>query len=140
MEIRQLTPDFAVSPQITSEDVEALKDAGFTTVVCNRPDHEVTPDIGAEAIRAAVEAAGMRFVLNPVDGAAMTLENVEAQGAAAQGDGPVFAYCRSGTRSSIVWALSQAGKMPTDDILAACAAGGYDMAHLRGQIEALAAR
>ena len=140
MDIRHLTPTFAVSPQIAPEDAAELKEAGFTTVICNRPDHEVTPDIAAAAMQAAVEAAGMRFVLNPVDGAAMTLDNVEAQGAAAEGDGPVFAYCRSGTRSSIVWALSQAGKMETDAILAACAAGGYDLGHLRGQIDALASR
>ncbi|MEL6644138.1 MAG: TIGR01244 family sulfur transferase [Pseudomonadota bacterium] len=139
MDIRHLTSDFAVSPQIAPDDVQTLKDAGFTTIICNRPDHEVTPDISSEAIRTAAEAAGLRFVLNPVDGAAMTLDNVEAQGAAA-GDGPVFAYCRSGTRSSIVWAMSQAGKMDTDDILGACAAGGYDLGHLRGQIDALASR
>lgn len=140
MDIRHLTPTFAVSPQIALEDVAALKEAGFTTVICNRPDAEVPPELGSAAMQAAVEAAGMTFVLNPVDGAAMTMENVESQGAAADGDGPVFAYCRSGTRSSIVWALSRAGTMDTDAILSACAAGGYDLGHLRGQIEALAAR
>ncbi|MEO0655334.1 MAG: TIGR01244 family sulfur transferase [Pseudomonadota bacterium] len=140
MDIRHLTPTFAVAPQITPEDVSALKDAGFATVICNRPDGEVTPDLGSEAMRAAVEAAGMTFILNPVDGAAMTLDNVDAQGAGAALGGPVFAYCRSGTRSSIVWALSQAGKMDVDAIIAACAKGGYDVAHLRGQIEALAQR
>ncbi|MEL6798424.1 MAG: TIGR01244 family sulfur transferase [Pseudomonadota bacterium] len=138
MDIRQLTPDFAVAPQITPEDVTTLKEAGFTTVICNRPDAEVPTDLSAAAMQAAVEAAGMTFVMNPVDGAAMTMENVEAQGTAADGAGPVFAYCRSGTRSCIVWALSRAGRMDTEAILDACTKGGYDVGHLRGQIETMA--
>jgi uncharacterized protein (TIGR01244 family) len=140
MDIRRITPGYAVSPQIAPEDVAAIAAAGFTTIICNRPDHEVGPELQADAIRAAAEAAGLAFVPNPVENGAMTMDMVTGQGdAIAAAPGPVFAYCRSGTRSSIVWALSRAGQEPTDAILQAAAAAGYDLAGLRGQIEALAA-
>lgn len=139
MEIRHLTNDYAVSPQITPEDVPALKAAGFTCVICNRPDAEVTSDIASAALRAAVEAAGMMWVENPVDGGGITAQNVTAQRAAVDaGGGKVFAYCRSGTRSTIVWAFAEADRMPVDAILAAAARGGYDLAPYRARIAALA--
>ncbi len=56
----------------------------------------------------------------------------------AKADGPVFAWCRSGTRSTIVWALSQAGQQPTDALVQAAADAGYDLSGVRGQIDALA--
>ncbi len=139
MEIRPLTDGYAVSPQITPEDTDAIRDAGFTTVICNRPDGEVTPDLQADAIRRAVEAAGLQFVLNPVVGGAITMENVDAQGAAlSDASGPVLAYCASGNRSSIVWALSQAGQRPTDELIAAGAQYGYAVEQFRPTIEQLA--
>lgn len=139
MEIRSLTPDYAVSPQITAEDVPALKAAGFTRVVCNRPDEEVTPDLHSGVIRAAVEAAGMDWVSNPVSSSGMTPQNIADQREAVAGaKGPVFAYCRSGTRSAIAWALSQAGLKPTETLIAAAARGGYDLTPYRERIEALA--
>lgn len=139
MDIRRITPDYAVSPQITPEDVPALAQQGFKCVVNNRPDAEITPDLCCNEMRQAVEAAGMRYVANPVVNGALTMEMVASQGqAVASAEGPILAYCRSGTRSSIVWALSQAGQIPTEDILSALSAAGYDQPHLGPQIDALA--
>lgn len=140
MDIRPLTEDYAVSPQITPEDVAAIAEAGYATVICNRPDGEIPPELRAGEIRKAVEAAGLRFVLNPVVGGAITMENVQAQGAALrESDGPVLAYCASGNRSSIVWALSQAGTRPTDDLIAVPARYGYALEPFRSTIDQLAA-
>jgi uncharacterized protein (TIGR01244 family) len=139
MDIRPLTETYAVSPQIMPEDLAMIAQAGFTTVICNRPDGEIPPEVQAEAIRAAAEAAGMRFVLNPVIGGAITFDNVNAQGEAiAQSTGPVLAYCASGNRSSIVWALSQAGKQPTDTLIAIPARHGYALEPFRATIDDLA--
>jgi uncharacterized protein (TIGR01244 family) len=49
-------------------------------------------------------------------------------------NGPVFCYCRSGTRSTTLWALSQAGKLPANEIVEAAARAGYDMSHLLGHL------
>jgi uncharacterized protein (TIGR01244 family) len=139
VEIRALTGSYAVSPQITPDDVAAIRAAGYVRVICNRPDAENPPELQAERIRAAVEAAGMDFILNPVIGGAITAENVGAQGAAIQNArGPVFAYCASGNRSSIVWALSQAGKVDADTLIATAARKGYNLEPIRAALVARA--
>lgn len=136
MDIRTLTPSFSVAPQIELSDIPAIVEAGFTTLICNRPDHEIPDDLGSAAMRAAAEAAGMAFHDNPVMNGAMTLENVVQQGSVAgESPGPVLAYCRSGTRSAIVWALSQSGRMSADEIVALAARAGYDIANMRHQLQ-----
>ncbi len=139
MDIRPLTETYAVSPQITPENVPDIAAAGFKTVICNRPDGEIPPDYHAKVLRTAVESAGMVFVENPVIGGAITMENVTAQGAGiADSTGPVLAYCASGNRSSIVWALSQAGTRPTDELISIPARFGYMLEPFRPTIEQLA--
>ena len=82
------------------------------------------------------EALGLTFVANPVIGGAMTPENVAAQRAAIEAaTGPVFAYCASGNRSSVVWALAHAGDMPADDLIGIPARFGYQLEHLRPQLQ-----
>ena len=140
MDIRPLTPDYAVSPQIEPSDLPAIKAAGYTTVIDNRPDGEIPPHLHTSAMRAAAEALGLTFVANPVIGGALTPQNVTAQAAAmAAATGPVFAYCASGNRCSIVWALTQAGSRPTDELIGIPAQHGYNLDHLRPQLVNLAA-
>ncbi|MAQ84189.1 TIGR01244 family sulfur transferase [Psychromarinibacter halotolerans] len=139
MDIRYITPEYAVSPQIEPTDMALLAEQGFTMVINNRPDDEVPPTHQSEAMRAAAEAAGLTYVENPVVNGAMTMDMVTTQGQSiTDASGAVFAYCRSGTRSTIVWALSNAGAQPTDALLSAAADAGYDISGLRGQIESLA--
>ena len=137
MEIRRLTPDYAVSPQIAPEDVAVLRDAGFVAIICNRPDAEVGPDEDSAAIGAAAQAAGLAFHVNPVvngglseDGIAVQREICDTAG------GPVFAYCRSGTRSTVVWALAKAVDTPAEALVQAAADQGYDLSPMRAQFEA----
>lgn len=141
MDIRQITDDFAVSPQITPEDVARIAEAGFVRVICNRPDSEVAEAQGSAAIKAACARHGLEFRLIPVDHSGLTSDLVAAQAEAVNtAEGPVFAYCRSGTRCCHVWALARAGDMETEDILRAGARGGYDLTPLRPAIEAMAER
>ena len=139
MDIRPLTPDYAVSPQIDPSDLPAIKAAGYAMVIDNRPDAEIPAPLHATTMQAAAQALGLAFVVNPVIGGALTLANVDAQRAAiAAATGPVLAYCASGNRSSVVWALSQAGRMPVEDLIGIPARHGYQLEHLRPQLEALA--
>ncbi|WP_189411870.1 TIGR01244 family sulfur transferase [Neogemmobacter tilapiae] len=139
MDIRRLTDSYAVSPQIAVEDLQAIKAAGFTTVIDNRPDGEIPPDLHTPVMKAAAEALGLTFVVNPVIGGALTMENVSLQRQAMESaTGPVFAYCASGNRCSVVWALAQAGTMPVDDLVRIPARYGYQLDHLRPQLHALA--
>jgi uncharacterized protein (TIGR01244 family) len=139
MDIRRLTDSYAVSPQIAVEDLPTLKAAGFTTIINNRPDPEIPADLHATTMKAAAEALGLTFVVNPIIGGGLTMDNVTAQRAAMDAaKGPVFAYCASGNRSSVVWALAHAGEMPTNDLIAIPAKFGYQLDGIRGQIDALA--
>lgn len=131
-----MSPSFAVSPQIHAHDLDAIKEAGFTHIICNRPEMESAPGDKPEDIRAAAEAHGLSFADNPVVAGQLTIDNVEAQ----IEQGKTLAYCASGTRSAIVWALSQAGKQPTQSIIDTLADAGFPMPQLAGQIEALAQR
>ncbi|MBO6865773.1 MAG: TIGR01244 family phosphatase [Thalassococcus sp.] len=138
MDIRQVTPRYHVSPQISVEDVPALQAAGFKKVICNRPDAEVPPSHQSATIGAALAEAGIAYDVLPLTHQTMTPENVAKQAAlAAKGEGPVLAYCASGTRCTVVWAFGQVGKMTTDEILQTAANAGYDLAGLRPTLDAL---
>ncbi len=139
MELRQITPRYFVSPQIAAEDVPALKEAGFTLVICNRPDAEIPPSHQAAAIGTAVTAAGIDFFELPLTHDTMTPENLAAQRAALEASkGKVLAYCASGTRSTIAWSLGHANSLPVDDILNAARQGGYELEQLRPRLEMIA--
>ena len=139
MDIRPLSDSYAVSPQIAPEDIPAIAAAGYKTIICNRPDGENPPDLAAGRLRAAAEAAGLSFVENAFNAMTLGPDHVVAQGRAIEASpGPVLAYCASGNRSSIAWALSQAGKQPADALIGAAARHGYQLEGLRPQLESAA--
>lgn len=134
MDIRTLSPDFAVTPQIHVTNIDAIKAEGFTHILCNRPEAESAVGDKPADIEAAAKAAGLGFSNNPVVMGQLNMDNVTGQ----KVDGKVLAYCASGTRSAIVWALSVAGTRPTKDILATLDAAGFPMPQLGPQVDALA--
>lgn len=131
-DIRRVTPDFSVAPQITEADVEAIAAAGFKTIIANRPDGEggvEQPRMGP--IRVKAEALGLTFAALPFSGAP-TPEIVERmQHILNEAPQPVLAYCRTGTRSITAWALTYSGQGAGDDIIEAAAGAGYDLSSLR---------
>lgn len=111
MEYRQITDDYSVSGQITPEEVAAIKAAGFKSVICNRPDDEQPGQPSADSVKAAVEAAGLAFRYIPVISGQMSGDNVaDMADALDEMDGPVFAYCRSGTRCTNLYMAIQQSK------------------------------
>ncbi len=139
MDIRRITPDYAVSPQIDPADIPAIKAAGFVAIIDNRPDMEIPPEYHADVMAELAKAEGLAFVVNPVTHATLNMDMVHIQMETLAGaGGPVLAYCASGTRSSIVWSLGMAGQMPVADIIAATAKWGYDLSGLAPRLEALA--
>ncbi|MDX8514596.1 TIGR01244 family sulfur transferase [Mesorhizobium captivum] len=108
MEYRQISDDYSVSGQIQPEDIAAIKDAGFRSVICNRPDNEQPGQPSADSVKAAAEAAGLGFRYIPVISGQITMDNVEDQAEALDElEGPVFAYCRSGARCTNLYGLIQ---------------------------------
>ena len=98
--VKHITPDFAVSPQITAAQLAQLKSAGFTTVICNRPDHEDAGQPTFAEIRSAAEAAGLKAHHIPVTPGQASKDDVAAFATAVTAaHGKVLAYCRSGNRA-----------------------------------------
>ena len=128
MDIRQITPAFAASPQIDPADAAAIKAAGFVTVICNRPDGESAEQPGWQALARLAEQAGLGFHYLPVAPGKVTPELARAFGALLeQLPGPVLAYCRSGLRSASLWALSEIGHRDTTRIIEAATQAGFDL-------------
>lgn len=135
MDIRQLTPRYFVAPQISPQDMDALKQAGITRILCNRPDEEVPAPMSASAMKAAAEAVGLEFAAQPLTHSTMTDENIARNREIGfEKDGVTLAYCASGTRSAIAWALGQAGKQSADDIIRAAGSAGYDLENMRSHL------
>ncbi|PHP66195.1 TIGR01244 family phosphatase [Zhengella mangrovi] len=105
MEIRQITEDFAVAPQISPDHVKPIADAGFKSLVCNRPDTE-DGAIDHALIEAAAKEAGVEFRFIPVVSGAITPDNVSDMTAAIDTlPRPMLAYCRSGARCANLFML-----------------------------------
>ena len=136
MDIRKITPFLSVASQITPSDVGILASQGYRTVICNRPDGEADDQPGSADIAAAAERSGLQFHMQPVQSGKVTDEDVDAFAALlGEAEGPVLAFCRTGTRSISLWALSEARHLSVDSILATATEHGYDLAGLRGRLE-----
>jgi len=135
LDLKRINEQISVSPQISQDDLVAVKAAGFVTVINNRPDGESPDQPSSAQMQAAAEAAGLAYHYIPLGRDGVSPDMVAETEAVLEGsDGPVFAYCRSGTRSTTLWALSQAGKLPAQEIVSAAAQAGYDMSHLLGHL------
>ncbi len=139
---RKITENVLVSPQLALEDVAAAAAAGVAMIVNNRPDGE-DPDApqGAD-IGAAAAAAGLNYVAIPIGHSGFSEPQVDAMiGALEQAEGPILAYCRSGTRSTFLWALAAAkqGEDP-ETITRAAMQAGYDIGPVRAMVDMLSSR
>lgn len=135
MELKRINDRISVAGQIEPGDLEAVKAAGFTTIVNNRPDGEVPGQPDNAAIQAVADKLGLTYHYIPMGREGVTPEMVDGTRAALEGsDGPILCFCRTGTRSTTLWALSQAGQMEAAEIISAAANAGYDMSHLSGHL------
>ena len=141
-DFRQLSDTVLASPQIGVADIAAAKALGVTLVINNRPEEEEPGQTPGAAIEAAARAEGMDYLAIPMTMASLSDADVAAMvQALASTPGKVLAYCRSGTRSTLLWSLAQAkaGAEP-GAIATAAAAAGYDVSPVREAMEAYAAR
>ena len=141
-DFRPLNDTVIASPQINFSDLDEAKALGVTLVVCNRPDGEEDGQPTHDSIGSAADERGMRFTAIPITHSGFSEAQIEAMADALDSaDGKVLAYCRSGTRSTLLWSLVQArqGRDP-EAIAAEAAAAGYDITPIRPAMDMLAAR
>ncbi|VAW24533.1 hypothetical protein MNBD_ALPHA11-1371 [hydrothermal vent metagenome] len=128
MELRKINADLSVSPQIDVMDVIKIKEAGFSTIVNNRPDGEEDDQPLWSDIEAEAKRVGLKFINLPVVNVAQTPEVVEQTGKVLnEAIEPVLLYCRSGTRCTQIWALTQINILPKEEILKTAFEAGYDL-------------
>ena len=127
-DIRPVTDHFAVAPQLRPEDVAGL--AGrFTLIINNRPDGEETAQPSGAAIEQAAAAAGLGYVAIPIRGLPGDAQVAAVRQAVQAADGPVLAFCRSGTRCIVAWAAGEAlAGRPVAELRGLGARAGYDLA------------
>lgn len=137
---RQVSDTVFASPQITLAEVAEASAQGITLIINNRPEGESDDQTPGDTIAAAAADAGIAYVAIPVTHAGFSEAQVKAMAQAlAAANGPVLAYCRSGTRSTLLWALAEASKGADPATLAAQAAGaGYDISPVRTVVDMLA--
>lgn len=139
---RKVTDGVYASPQIGLAEVAEAKDLGVTLLINNRPEGESDDQTPGSEIEAAARAAGLDYLAIPVTHAGFSEGQVKAMAEAlAANEGAVLAYCRSGTRSTLLWALAEASRGGDPETIAASAAGaGYDIASIRPLVDMLAAK
>lgn len=129
MEQKVLSDQITVSGQISLEDLQQLHRAGVKTIICNRPDHEDPGQIDFESIATAAQELGMEAHFMPVISGEIVKDDGRKFGELlAKVPKPVHAYCRSGTRCSILWTLSELDKgTDRDNLIKTAAKAGYDV-------------
>ncbi|MBM3097937.1 TIGR01244 family phosphatase [Gluconobacter cerinus] len=141
MPTTSLTDRYAVSPQVTPQDVADIKAEGFRSIISFRPDGEAPNQPDAAAVEAAAKAEGLAFIAIPVKAGTVPSDAqvLQAREALASLPAPVVGYCRSGTRAAQIWALAEAGTRPASEILADAARAGIDLGGLKSRMDAVPA-
>ncbi len=128
MELRRLNGELAVAGQINPGDVPELAAQGIRAIICNRPDGEAPGQPKYEEIEKAATANGIKIAYQPVVPTSISDDDAATFGKLLDElPKPLLIYCRSGLRSTALWALSQTGKLPAEDIVETAAMAGYDL-------------
>lgn len=140
MDIRALEPRLHVSAQIRPEDLPSIAALGYRALIGNRPDGEAPDQPTTESLRSVARALGLDFVFIPVRGSAISPSDINCFTQALNDlPQPILGFCRTGTRTTTLWALSQAQARPAEEIIAAADRAGYDLEALRPRLEEAAA-
>lgn len=138
---RQITETVFASPQIGTDAIAEAKALGIVRIINNRPEGESEDQVAGDVIAAEAAAAGIDYVAIPVGHGGFSQAQVDAMADALDNaEGPVLAYCRSGTRSTLLWALARAKAGDSPAVIASkAAAAGYDVSPIRQLIDMLSA-
>jgi sulfide:quinone oxidoreductase len=133
---KNLTADLSVAPQILPADLPALAAQGVRSIINNRPDGEAPEQPASAVLAEAVAAAGLDYLYLPITPGQLGDDQVTRFARALEElPRPVLAFCRTGTRSTTLWALAAARRgEAVDDVLATAAAAGYDLGGLRERL------
>lgn len=132
MKLAILSPNVTALAQPTVETIGALADRGYRSIIGNRPDGEEPDQPAWETLRAAAQARGMEAVHIPVVASRIADQDVDAfRDALERLPKPIAVFCRTGTRSTLLWALANEASMTIAERMGIAAAQGYDLEPFR---------
>ena len=138
MKLAKINNELTVSDQITIEDLKEIQAQGYKTIFCNRPDQESEGQLAFSTIEKEAQNLGIKAIHQPVIGGQISDDDIAQFGSSFElAQKPIFAYCRTGTRCSMLWALSQAKTLPIDEVLNKTQIAGYDLSSLRDRLNSL---
>lgn len=135
MQAKTLCEELAVGPQLTEQDMQALADQGYKSVINCRPDGEEPGQPTSAQLEAAAKAAGLCYAHVPTVPGQIGEEQVQAFAKAmAELPHPIFSFCKSGMRATSLWALCRGPELGADEVIGRAAQAGYDIAALKPRI------
>lgn len=138
---RTVSPLYSVAEQLQVADLGVLATQGFRTIINNRPDHEAEDQPESREFAAAAKSLGISYLYFPVKGSQQAGEFISDEHVEAferiyrQAQGPILAFCRTGTRSIILWALMETVTLGSEPVLAAATTAGYNLTSLKDRME-----
>ena len=137
MTFKRLSVSFSAAPQLTEADVASAAQAGFCTIIDNRPDDEEPGQPSSAEMAAVAQRHGLAFAYIPISPGVFTEADIaRTKATLADASGPVLGYCRSGARAATMWALAQVGEAPAESLLKAAAVAGYDLSAIKTRLAA----
>lgn len=136
MKSKMLTPGLTVMPQMSEADIAELSRRGFKSIISNRPEGETADQPAWAAIAAAADSHGMEARHIPVVASQIDDDDVAAFAEALRNmPTPIAAFCRTGTRAALLWALASEGSQSADERIRIAAKAGFDLEPFRVRIE-----
>jgi len=138
MKFAKINTELTVSDQITIEDLKEIQAQGYKTIFCNRPDQESEGQLTFLTIEKEAQNLGIKAIHQPVIGGQISDDDIAQFGSSFElAQKPIFAYCRTGTRCSMLWALSHVKTLPIDEILSKAQIAGYDLSPIKDRLNSL---
>jgi len=135
MQMHKLAPDLAVGPQVSEADVATIAALGFRSIIGNRPDGEEADQPAFQSLEAEAKRLGLEVLHVPVVASRISDADIDAfRQALSELPKPVFAFCRTGTRAALLWALANNDTLTADERMRTAAAHGYDLTAFRDRI------
>jgi sulfide:quinone oxidoreductase len=136
LEIVNLTPEFAIGPQVSTKDFEPLRAAGFASVLNVRPDNEPGTYPGSLNAEQVARANGLAYAHSPTENHAIFEPDIldRFEQVLVELPKPIFAHCKTGTRAAILWALVASRHRPVESVIATLRAAGQDLDFLEQEL------
>ncbi len=136
LDIVNITPEFAIGPQVSLEDFERLRAAGFASILNARPDDEIGTYILSEEAEYNAHAIGLAYAHSPTEGHEIFEPEIidRFERALVELPKPIFSHCKTGTRSAMLWALVAARHRDVDDVITTLRNAGQEFDFLEDEL------